>query len=82
LYNDYKRLEAEVERLRGEYEALALHHDAAHSDAGRKELENELVLANSLLDVIDQIADGKEPDDFSQSFSIVRKIWDALSGGR
>jgi hypothetical protein len=50
--------------------------------AGLKELENELILANSLLNVIDQIIDGKEPDDFSQSFPIVLKIYDFITNVR
>ena len=79
-YQDYSRLKAELEKLRGDYSALAQHHDAAHSDVSRKELENEIVLANSLLDVVNQIADGKEPDDFSQYFPVIRKLYDYILG--
>lgn len=45
----------------------------------RRLLENEAVLANTMLESISSILDGKQVNDFELSFPIVRKVWDAVN---
>lgn len=42
----------------------------------KREIENEAVLANSILETIQELLDGQEPNDFMLSFPLVRQLMD------
>lgn len=41
-------------------------------------IENDWILAQSLLEAIDIALDGGDPGDFMMSFAIVRRVWDLV----
>jgi len=41
-----------------------------------RECQNDLLIANSILEAINEALNGNEPSDFMLSFPIVRKAWD------
>jgi len=51
----------------------------AEKERENREIENQCVLANTLLDAISDIVEGTEPNDFMMSFGVVRAVWDKIA---